>query len=135
MSRVDNLCLMLYAVLGTLLASVLAVVPALHVYSLAGLLMVLLSRAENVVSPQGIAMLMLGMVVGYAIVNTIPSVFLAVPDESAVWIVSPGQRYLMKRRGYEAAVLAGLGSMGGALALILLAPFVRVALVPIQRVI
>ena len=127
--------LMLYALAGTVVASLLACVPALHIYNVAGLLVLFLSRHEGFVPPQGLAMLLLGMVIGYAFSNTVPSVFFAAPDESAVWMVLPGQRYLMRSRGYEAALLSGIGSLGGALVLVLLAPFMRATLAPIRQVI
>lgn len=127
--------LMLCALSGTLLGSLVACVPALHVYNIAGLLFLFLDRSSTPIPPHSLAMFMLGMVVGYSVVNTIPSVFLAAPDESATWIVLPGQKYLMQRRGYEAAVLACMGSIGGVLVLGLLAPFTAMVLSPAYRVI
>jgi putative membrane protein len=67
-------------------------------------------------------MFMLGLVIGYAVVNTIPSVFFGAPDESTLFVVLPAQRYLMQQRGYEASVLTGVGGLGGLLILLLLAP-------------
>ena len=119
---------------GTVLASLLAFIPALHVYNVAGLILLGLARLEIELPPQGLAMFLLGMTVGYAISNTIPSLFFSAPDESAVWIVLPGQRYLMERRGYEAAVLTGIGGLGGMLVLVLLAPFGAAILAPIRQV-
>jgi putative membrane protein len=132
--------LMCYALAGTAIASLLACIPALHVYNVAGLLLLLLARPEVVaagivVPASSLAMLLLGMVVGYAVVNTIPSIFWAAPDESAVWIVLPGQNYLMQRRGYEAAILSGIGSLGAALALLLVAPLAGAVLAPIRRIV
>ena len=126
--------LMIYALAGTLLASILAFVPALHVYNVAGLILLGLARLEIDLPPQALAMFLLGMTVGYAISNTIPSLFFSAPDESALWIVLPGQRYLMERRGIEAAILTGIGGLGGLLALVLLAPLSAAILVPIRQV-
>ena len=67
-------------------------------------------------------MLFLGLITGYAVVNTVPSIFFSAPDDSTLFVVLPGQKYLLQRRGYEAAVLAGLGSLGGVVVLALLAP-------------
>lgn len=128
-----------YALAGTLVASLLACIPALHVYNVAALILLLVSRLEvlglALLPPQGLALLMLGMVVGYAVANTIPSLFLSAPDESAVWIVLPGQRYVMRGRAHEAAVLTGLGSLGGLYALLALAPWASTLLVPVRRII
>jgi putative membrane protein len=75
------------------------------------------------------------MVVGYAVVNTIPSIFLGAPDESTVFVVLPGQRYLMRKRGYEASVLTGVGGLGGLLVLLLLAPAAGWILPLVRRVV
>jgi putative membrane protein len=133
MSRYPSL--IICSLTGTLLASLLACIPALHVYNIAGLLLLVLSRTGMDVPPQHVAMFMLGMVVGYAIVNTIPSLFLAAPDESAAWIVLPGQKYLMQRRGYEAAALTCIGSMGSVLVLGLLTPFIASVVSPLLDVV
>ncbi|MBN1581269.1 MAG: tripartite tricarboxylate transporter permease [Anaerolineae bacterium] len=130
----NELALMLYALAGTTLASLLACVPALHVYNVAALIL-LMPHLGRWLQPHELAMLFLGMIVGYAVVNSIPSLFFAAPDESAVWIVLPGQRYLIQGRGYEAAVLTGVGGLGGVLVLVVLAPFAARLLAPIQQVI
>jgi putative membrane protein len=130
----DELTSMVYALAGTLLAALLACVPALHVYNVAGL-MLISPYLGTLLPPHRLAMLFMGMIVGYAIVNSIPSLFFAAPDESAVWIVLPGQRYLMQGRGYEAALLTGVGSLGGVWVLVMLAPFAARLLAPIRQVI
>jgi putative membrane protein len=112
-----------YALAGTLLSAIVAWVPALHVYNVAGLLILAALRWPGAITADGLTMLMLGLVTGYATLNTIPSVFLAAPDESAIFIVLPGQKYLMQRRGYEAVVLTGIGGLGGMACLLVLAPF------------
>lgn len=111
------------ALIGTLLSALLSCIPALHIYNVAGLLVLLAPKLQAVVSDEVLAMFMLGLVVGFAVLNTIPSIFFGAPDESTAWMVLPGQRYLMQRRGFEAAVLTGVGGLGGLLVLLLLAPF------------
>ena len=118
----DSLLLLGAALAGTVLASLVACLPALHIYNVAGLLVILAVKVEGLVPDEVLALFMLGMVVGYAVVNTIPSVFLGAPDESTLFVVLPGQRYLMECRGFEASVLTGVGGLGGLLVLLLLAP-------------
>jgi putative membrane protein len=91
-------------------------------------------RIEGVLSGDLLAMFMLGLVIGYAVVNTIPSVFFGAPDESTLFVVLPGQRYLMQQRGFEASVLTGVGGLGGLLILLLLAP-VMPRVFPVVRVV
>lgn len=118
----EYLLLLGAALAGTFISSFLACIPALHIYNLAGLLVVLALKGQGLVPGEVLSMFMLGLVVGYAVVNTIPSIFLGAPDDSTLFIVLPGQKYLMQSRGFEAVVLAGVGSLGGLLALLLLSP-------------
>ena len=113
---------LLFAVIGALVAAPLALLPALHIYNVAGLLILGTAVLGPLLPPEHIAMLFLGMITSYAILNTIPSIFFSAPDESMVFIVLPGQKYLMQGRGYEAVALTGIGSLGGITALLLLTP-------------
>lgn len=118
-----EIVLLLWAVGGALVAAVLSIVPALHVYNVAGFLLLATATYGELILPEALAFFFLGMVTGYAILNSIASIFLSVPDDSTIFIVLPGQKYLLQRRGYEAIVLSGLGGLGGILVLVLLTPF------------
>lgn len=119
----EILPLALYALAGTLLASLLALIPALHVYNIAGIFILFAVSAQKFIGGDELAMLLLGMIVGYAMLNTVSAIFLGAPDDSTIFIVLPGQKYLLMSRGYEAAALTGIGGLGGIVILILLAPF------------
>jgi putative membrane protein len=120
---VDTLLLLGYAIAGAALASLLACVPALHIYNIAGLVILAGARLAGVIPPGApLAMFLLGMVTGYATLNTIPSIFFSAPDDSTAFVVLPGQKYLMQGRGYEAAVLTGVGGLGGLLAVVAFSP-------------
>ncbi len=115
--------LLLYTLAGAALASLLACIPALHIYNVAGLLVLLGAGSGKLLPPEATAFFFLGLVTGYAVLNTVPGIFFSAPDDSMLFVVLPGQKYLLQRRGYEAAVLTGLGSLGGIVVLALLAPF------------
>jgi putative membrane protein len=58
------------------------------------------------------------------VLNTIPSVLLGAPDESAIFTVLPGQKYLMTGLGYEGTMMIGAGSLAGIFMLVfLIGPF------------
>jgi putative membrane protein len=126
--------LMLWSLGGAIAASLLALVPALHIYNVAGFVLLLSGSLAPFLSPEQMAFLFLGMITGYAMLNTIPSIFLSAPDDSTVFIVLPGQKYLMQQRGYEAVVLTGIGGLGGLAALALLAPVASGVLPPIRDI-
>jgi putative membrane protein len=106
----------LSAACGAAFSSILACVPGLHVYNVMGL-MAMGVHSLGVHGCKIPAELLVpcaaGMIVGYAMLNTVPSVFLAAPDESAFFIVLPGQKYLMNGRGYEGTLITGLGGAAG----------------------
>ncbi len=126
--------LLLGAVVGALVAAVLSLVPALHVYNVAGFLLLATATFGPLVSPDLLAFFFVGLITGYAILNTIPSIFLSVPDDSTLFIVLPGQKYLLQQRGYEAVVLTGLGGLGGIVVLILLTPFTATLLPRVRAI-
>jgi putative membrane protein len=113
---------LLIAAVGVLLAALLSLVPALHIYNVAGFVIPVTTALGDILPPERLAMLFLGMITGYAVLNAIPSIFLSAPDDSTMFIVLPGQKYLRQRRGYEAAVLSGIGGLGGIAVLALLTP-------------
>ncbi len=131
----DYLLLVGAALVGTLLSAFLSCIPALHIYNLAGLLVLLAVRFEEALPGEVLALFMLGLVVGYAVLNTIPSIFFGAPDDSTVFIVLPGQKYLMQQRGFEASVLTGVGGLGGLLVLFLLSPLMPRALPVVRQVV
>ena len=104
---------LLSVVAGALLAGMLACVPSLHIYSVLGLLVLACHPLGNagLLAPEAVAPFFAGMIVGWAMLNTVPSILLAAPDESAMFTVLPGQAYLMRGCGYEAVMITTLGGV------------------------
>ncbi len=110
---------------GTLASCVLGCLPALHIYNVAGILVIFHDRVAPWFGgdPLAMAVFMMSLIVGYSFINTVPSIFWGAPDESTAFLVLPSHKYLFQGRGYEAAVLTGVGSLAGVAILILLTPF------------
>jgi putative membrane protein len=121
-----------FALLGALCGGLLALIPALHIYNVAGFILLWALAHPEALASEPLAFLFLGLVVGYAFCNTIPSLFLSAPDDSTLFVVLPGQRYLLDGRGYEAAALTALGGLGGLALLIVLAPVAPFILPPLR---
>jgi putative membrane protein len=123
--EITLLHLVLAAGAGAVLSSLLACLPALHIYNVAGIFLLVTASAREAGgwSDEVMACFLMGLVVGYSIVNTIPAIFLGAPDESAIFMTLPGQKFLMCGRGREAALLTGLGGLGGLVFLAALSPF------------
>jgi len=125
--------IILFALLGTLVGSILALIPALHVYNIAGLILLWVLAHPNTLPPENLALFFMGLVVGYSFLNTIPSIFFSAPDDSTIFLVLPSQRYLLEGRGHEAALLTGAGGLGGLAFLLLLTPLAPLILPPLRN--
>lgn len=121
-----------WALLGLALASVLAVFPALHAYNVAGVVMLGWANAPSWFSGEQLAYFLLGLVVGYSLVNTASGIFLSAPDEGLAFAMLPAQQYVRAGRGFEAVALIGIGGLGGAALLALLAPFLYAIFAPLR---
>ena len=120
----DTGLVIFYTVLGTLASSIVSLMPALHIYNVAGIMIIMTMGAgtSTLIPIEYVPIFMMAMVVGWAILNTIPALFLGAPDESAIFVVLPGQKYMMQGRGYEAAALTGVGALAGIVAMFLASP-------------
>lgn len=125
-------------VVGTVFSGILAMLPGLHVYNVMGGIVVgLFYLADRGVAlmPELYIPLFTSMIVSWSVLNTIPSVLLGAPDESALFTVLPGQKYLMMGRGYEGVLVTGVGSLAGLFFLVaIVAPFAGRALPVVQTV-
>ncbi len=133
--------LLLYAaapvtILGTLLSSLLACVPGLHVYNIMGLLALAAhtANANGHPIPTEIALpFAMGLMVGYSVLNTIPSILLAAPDESAMFTVLPGQKFFLNGHGLDGIMITTIGSAGGLILLLLVLGPLAPALLPVAQ--
>jgi putative membrane protein len=122
------------ALIGAAVGCGLALLPGLHVFNIAGLALLLSARSPASLNEQALAMFLLGALVGWAMVNVIPAVFLFAPDDANVIAVLPTTKYLMRGRGLEAVLLVGAGSLGALLGLVLVAPILDTALRPLRAI-
>ncbi len=121
---------------GTILSCFLAIFPGLHIYNVLGLAAMLIYWLQGMglaANPEFYLPFMIGLIVGWSVLNTIPSVLLGAPDESAIFTVLPGQKYLMTGRGYEGTMMIGAGSLIGLFIIVfIIGPFAP-KLLPIAR--
>ena len=135
-----NVALMVLAatLVGTALSCVISILPALHAYNVLGAFvmgMFALTARGIELAPEVYLPFMVGMIVGWSMLNTIPSILLGAPDESAMFTVLPGQKYLMFGRGYEGTMITGVGGLAGVYFLVfVVGPFAPKVLPPVQEV-
>ncbi len=128
------LLLLLVACAGVAAGSVLALVPGLHLYNLAGAAL-LWFISQRAVAPDQFAWFLGGALIGWSVVHVVPSIFLFAPDDNNVMYVLPATRYMLQGRGVEAAILTGAGSVSALLCLVALAPVLEMVLRPVYLII
>lgn len=128
---VDIPLYLLSAVAGTLLGALVSFIPGLHAYNLAGF--AVLAYLVFPFDPLVMAMFMLGMVVGYAIISNLGSVYFSTPDDGVLFTVLPSQKYLLQGRGHEAAVLLGMGALTALFITAAVSPFISQPLSMLRR--
>ena len=111
-------CAAVAALTGAFCASLPSCIPGLHIYNLLGALVLLLQATGMLVPSHLLIPFTTAMVTSFAVVNTVPSILLAAPDESAMFTVLPGQKMMMRGRGYDAVLVTAIGSAAGLLLLV-----------------
>ena len=108
----DPLIVAMAAAAATVIACLLSCLPALHIYNLLGLVLWfgVFTGAEWLDHPLA-AGCAVASVVAFSIANSLPSIFLGAPDESAVLTVLPGQKLMMQGRGMDALMSTAAGGM------------------------
>ncbi len=105
---------------GVAISAVVACIPGFHIYNLMGFIVlgVLGLQARGIlIAPEMIVAGSAAMVTTFGVLNSVPSILLSAPDESALFTVLPGQQFLMAGRGREALMLTAAGSLGAAVLL------------------
>ncbi len=131
----SDLGLLGIALAATLAGALLALLPGLHVYNIAALSVLLAAREMLPLSGEALAMVLIGLLVGWTVVNVIPAVFLFAPDDANAWVVTPATKLLLRGQGVLATQLVGAGSIGALVVLAVLSPILDELLRPIRAIV
>lgn len=134
----EILTYLIMIVSGVFVSSLFSIFPAVHIYNVASVVVIFFTYIIEKIplfkeNPMYLLAFMLSLVVGYSIINSIPSIFLGAPDEASVFLVFPGQKYLMTGKGFDAVVISAIGGLGGALFLLFMFPIAPHFLPILQR--
>ncbi len=111
-----------FVLLGTLIGSLMSMLPGLHVYNVIGFFLLFYFTMGLFMDPMLMTLMLIGMLVSYAFVFTIPSIYFSAPDDSTMFVLMPSQRYLKERKGHEAVVLIATGALVGVIAITIFVP-------------
>lgn len=116
------LLIVLYAIAGTLVGSILCLVPSLHIYNVMGIALLCWYQFGGLFPYEAIAPFFMSMMVAFAFINTIPMTFFSAADESAGATILPTLDMLMSGKGRDASLMTGVGVLWGAVLLAILTP-------------
>jgi len=129
----DVLTLVGYLLLGVIIGSIFSIMPSLHIYNVAPIFILLAPQLG--IPPEALIMFLLGNVIGFATMNTISTIFFSAPDDTTFLILMPSQVMLNNGRGFEVALLMGLGCLVGAIMLTIIAPSLLLIFPPFMSLI
>ena len=130
----EYLTLLYFCLIGILASAIISFLPALHIYNVIGIFMLLVLKFEATMTTMELTALSIGMIVGYSILNTVPATYFGPGDESMSYYILPSADWVNKGRGYEGVILTGIGSLTGIIALALLAPLLVYILPPLKTI-
>lgn len=111
-----------FSTLGVLFSCLISFLPALHIYNVIGIFMLVILKFEASMAPMQLIALCIGMIVGYSILNTVPATYFGPGDESMSYYILPSAAWVAKGRGFESILLTGVGAIGGIIMLAVFAP-------------
>jgi len=111
-----------FTALGVIFSCLISFLPALHIYNVIGIFLLVILKFEATMAPMQLIALCIGMIVGYSILNTVPATYFGPGDESMSYYILPSAAWVAKGRGFESILLTGVGAVGGIIMLAVLAP-------------
>lgn len=64
-----------FSALGVVFSLLISFLPALHIYNVIGIFLMIVLKFEATVAPMQLISLCIGMIVGYSILNTVPATY------------------------------------------------------------
>ncbi|MBL7051436.1 tripartite tricarboxylate transporter permease [Candidatus Woesearchaeota archaeon] len=101
--------------IGICLGIITGLIPGIHVNLISVIILSLSVFLLKYLSPLYVCIIIISMAITHSFLDTIPSVFLGVPEEDTALSILPGHRLLLEGRGFEAVMLTVVGSLGGLL--------------------
>ena len=101
--------------IGICLGIITGLIPGIHVNLISVIILSLSVFLLKYFSALDVCIIIISMAITHSFLDTIPSVFLGVPEEDTALSILPGHRLLLEGRGFEAVMLTVVGSLGGLL--------------------
>ncbi|HEY3289051.1 MAG TPA: tripartite tricarboxylate transporter permease, partial [Anaerolineae bacterium] len=96
LKRMSDAALVLCGLAGVMTGAIIAVIPGLHLYNLVGLAILVAARGQLPFPPEAFSMMMVGLVVGWSVINVLPAVFMFAPDDASAIFIQPATKLLLR---------------------------------------
>lgn len=116
------LSLLLATCVGIMLGIITGLVPGIHVNLVSTFILSISGMLLAYTSPFILCVAILAMAVTHTFLDTLPTIFLGVPQEETVLSMLPGHRLLLQGKGTEAVLISVFGSLGSMILAIPLVP-------------
>ena len=114
--------------LGCIAGIITGLIPGIHINLISIILLSISSFLLKVTHPITLAVFIISLSVVHSFLDTIPSTYLGAPENENALSVLPGQKMLLKGKGYQAVKITILGTYIGLIVAICLVPlFIIVA--------
>ncbi len=120
--------ILLLVFLGLLIGIITGLTPGIHVNLVAATLLAISPFLLKHLEPLSLAAFIIALSITHSFLDTIPSIYLGVPENENALSVLPGQKMLLHGEGYQAVKITILGTYTGMIIAICLIPlFILVA--------
>ncbi len=113
--------MVLAVIVGIMIGTVTGLTPGVHINLVATILVSSSTVLLLYASPLSVAFFIISMSVTHTFLDTLPSIFLGIPDESMVLGILPAQKMVLEGQGVKAVFLTVLGCL---LSLYLIVPLI-----------
>src|SRR3989344_3349769 len=120
--------IILAALIGSFLGVITGIIPGVHVNLLATIIVALSSLYLGIFSPLTISIFILAIAISHTFCKAIPATFLGIAEENTIFNLLPSHKMLLEGKGYEAVKLTIIGSLLGAVAIILISPLLLISI-------
>jgi len=127
--------LLIALILGILIGTFTGLVPGIHINLVGAILLSLLAFFLSITNPIILVIFIVSMSITHTFIDFIPSIFLGAPNEDTVLSVLPGHELLINGEGYEAVVLANIGSLSGVIIMLIISPIFIILLPKLEPII
>ena len=105
--------LLIIILLGIFTGTITGLIPGLHINFISTLILINSQNLKSLIPLEHLIIFIILMSLTHTFIDFIPSIIFGIPNAETALSILPGQRLLLKGKGYKAIYLSSLGSLFG----------------------